>query len=200
MKIFLVRHGETDYGKKQYTTGHIDIPLNDTGKKEALATANFLKGKAISKIFSSSLIRAIGTANIIASELKLPVVEYDELIEHTSGKLDGVPLKEFFETLRKVGDFDKMIQESGGEPWQDYVDRVWRKFLEIVNENSGDESILIVTHGGVTRTIFGKIMNVPFPNAISQGNCCVNLVSYDHKRADKFHFLIELVNYTYHLE
>ena len=43
MKIFFVRHGETDYGKKHFTIGHIDITLNETGKKEAQATAIFLK-------------------------------------------------------------------------------------------------------------------------------------------------------------
>ena len=136
MKIYLVRHGETDYGKKHYTTGHIDIPLNETGKAGALATAKFLKDKNVTKIFSSSLSRASGTAEIIATELNLPVIEYDELMEHTSGKLDGVPLKDFFETLKKVGDFDKMVQDAEGEPWENYTKRVWNKFLEIIEENN----------------------------------------------------------------
>jgi len=198
MNIFLVRHGETDYGKKHFTTGHIDIPLNETGKKEAQATAKFLKGRDITKIFSSSLSRASGTAKIIASELNLPVVEYDELMEHTSGKLDGVSLKVFFETLKSVGDFDKMVLQAGGEPWEDYIKRVWNKFLEIVKENSDESNILIVTHGGVTRTISAEILGSPFLKTLSQGNCCINVVSYDKERTDNF--LIELLNYTYHLD
>ncbi len=198
MNIFLVRHGETDYGKKHFTTGHIDIPLNDTGKKEAQATAEFLKGKDITKIFSSSLSRASETAKIIASELSLQVVEYDELMEHTSGKLDGVSLKVFFDKLRSVGDFDKMVLDAGGEPWQDYMGRVWNKFLEIVNENSNESNILIVTHGGVTRTILSKIFDSPFLKALSQGNCCINVISYDKERENNF--LVELVNYNYHKE
>ena len=173
MKIFLIRHGETDYGKKGYTSGHKDIPLNDTGKKEALATAQFLKEKNITKIFTSSLSRASETARIISSDLNLPIEEYDELMEHTSGKLDGVPLKEFFETLERVGDFDKMVQEAGGEPWENYADRVWNKFLEIVKENSDESNILIVAHGGVNRTILTKIFDSPFLKALSQKSCCI---------------------------
>ena len=197
MKIFLVRHGETDYGKKHITTGHIDIPLNETGKKEAQATANFLKGRNIVKIFSSSLSRASETAKIIASELNLPIVEYDELMEHTSGKLDGVPLKVFFDKLKSVGDFEKMVLQAGGEPWNVFSERVWNKFLDIAKENKDEGDIVVVTHGGVTRTIISEIFGSPFLKALSQGNCCINVINFDKEKEAMFR--VELVNYTYHI-
>ena len=196
MKIFLVRHGETDYGKKHITSGHIDIPLNETGKKEAQATAKFLKGKNIVNIFSSSLSRASETAKIIALELDLPIVEYDELMEHTSGKLDGVPLKVYLDKLKSVGDFNKMVLQAGGEPSNVFTERVWNKFLDIMKENKADSNILIVTHGGVTRTIISEIFGSPNLKALSQGNCCINVISYDKEKENKFR--VELVNYTYH--
>ncbi len=198
MNIYLVRHGETDYGKKHFTTGHIDIPLNETGKKEAQATAKFLKGRNIVKIFSSSLSRASETAKIIASELDLPVIEYDELMEHTSGKLDGVAIKIFLDKLKSVGDFNKMVQQSGGERWDVFTERIWTKFLEIVNENEDESNILIVTHGGVTRTIFSEIFGSPFLKMLSQGNCCINIIRFDKVKEDKFR--VELVNYTDHIK
>ena len=199
MKIFLVRHGETDYGKKGYTTGHNDIPLNEIGKDEAKATAEFLKDKNISKIFSSSLSRASETAKIIALELDLPVEVYDELMEHTSGKLDGVALSLFFDTLKKVGDFEQMVLQAGGEPREEFKGRVWNKFLEILLENYDHENILIVTHGGVIRLILAEILESPFAR-ISQGNCCINIVEYDKERDDDFKFIIKLVNFTYHID
>lgn len=197
MNIFLVRHGETDYGKKHFTTGHIDIPLNKTGKKEAQAAAKFLKGRKIVKIFSSSLSRASETAKIIALELNLPIVEYDELMEHTSGKLDGVSLKVFFDKLKSVGDFEKMVLQAGGERSNVFTERVWNKFLDIMKENKDDGNILIVTHGGVTRTIISEIFGSPFLKALSQGNCCINIISYNEEKENKFR--VELVNYTYHI-
>jgi probable phosphoglycerate mutase len=197
MKIFLIRHGQTDYGKKQLTTGQVNVPLNDNGKEEARATAQFLKDKNITQIFSSSLSRASETAHIIASELNLSVVEYDELMEHTSGKLDGVPMTEFFETLKRVGDFEEMIVQAGGEPRDVFLKRIWTKFLEISTENEDKGNLVIVSHGVVLRTLISEIFNAPYLRNLSQGNCCVNILNYD-KEKEGF-FRVELLNHTFHI-
>lgn len=199
MIIYLIRHGTTDYGVKGYTTGHKDIPLNEIGKDEAQSTAEFLKDKGISKIFSSSLSRASETAKIIALKLGLPVAEYDELMERTAGKLDGVPFTEFYDTLKKVGNFEQMLLQAGGEPSEKFKERVWNKFLEIIQKNYDHENILIVTHGGVTRLILLEILESNLGAGISQGNCCINIIEYDKERDDGFIFLINLVNYTGHI-
>ncbi len=197
MKIYLVRHGETEYGKKRYTTGHIDIPLNETGKQEAAATGRFLKDKNITKIFSSSLSRASETAKIIASELNLSVVEYDELMEHTSGNLDGIPIEEFFEKMNSVGDFEKMIRKAGGESQEVFRKRVWDKLLDIAEENNSRGDVIIVTHGVVIGSILAKIFGVPLLRNLSQANCCINIIDYNEEREGLFG--VKLINHTYHL-
>lgn len=198
-KIYLIRHGTTNYGVKDYTTGHKDIPLNWIGKDQAQATAEYLKDKDISKIYSSSLSRASETAKIIALKLGLSVEEYDELMERSAGKLDGVPFTEFFDAFKKVGDFEKMMVQAGGEPSEKFKERVWTKFLEIIQHNSDHENILIVAHGGVTRLILLTILESNLGAGIYQGNCCINIIEYDNERDDKFDFIIALVNYTDHL-
>ena len=200
MKIYLIRHGTTDYGEKAYTTGHKDIPLNERGKDQARATAEFLKDKGISKIFSSSLSRARETAEIIALKLDLPVEEFDELMERTAGMLDGVPFTEFFATFKKIGDFEQMMLQAGGEPSEIFKERVWNKFLGIIQNNYDHENLLIVAHGGVTRSILLEILESNLGAGISQGNCCINIIDYDKEREDGFLFLINLVNYTDHIE
>jgi len=198
-KIFLIRHGTTEYGVKEYTTGHKDIPLNEVGKNQAQSTAEYLKDKGISQIFSSSLSRASETAQIIASELGLDVEEYDELMERSAGKLDGVPFTEFLDAFKKVGDFEQMMVQAGGEPSKKFKSRVWGKFLEIIQNNEDHENVLIVAHGGVTRLILLEILKSNLGAGIHQGNCCINIVEYDNERDDKFDFIISLVNYTDHL-
>ena len=198
-KIFLIRHGTTDYGVKEYTTGHKDIPLNGVGKNQAQATGKYLKDKGISKLFSSSLSRSSETAKIIASELGLHVEEYDELMERSAGKLDGVPFTEFFEAFKRVGDFEQMMVQAGGEPSKKFKSRVWSKFLEIIQNNEDHENVLIVAHGGVTRLILLEILESNLGAGIHQGNCCINIIEYDNERDDKFDFIISLVNYTDHL-
>ena len=198
-KIYLVRHGTTEYGVKGYTTGHKDIPLNEIGREQAHATAEYLKDKGISKIFSSSLSRASETAKIISSKLDLTVREYDEFMEHSAGNLDGVPFIKFYDTLKKVGDFEQMIVQAEGEPSIKFKERVWDKFLEIIQNNDDHENILIVTHGGVCRLILLTILESNLGAGFYQGNCCINIIEYDNERDDKFDFIIALVNYTDHL-
>lgn len=198
-KIYLVRHGTTEYGMKGYTTGHKDIPLNEIGREQAQSTAEYLKDKGITKIFSSSLSRASETAKIISLKLDLPVKEYDELMEQTAGNLDGVPFTEFYDTLKKVGDFEQMIVQAGGEPLIKFKERVWGKFLEIIQNNDDHENLLIVTHGGVCRLILLTILESNLGAGFYQGNCCINIIEYDNERDDKFDFIIALVNYTDHL-
>ena len=198
-KIYLVRHGTTEYGVKGYTTGHKDIPLNEIGREQAHATAEYLKDKGISKIFSSSLSRASETAKIISSKLDLTVREYDEFMEHSAGNLDGVPFIKFYDTLKKVGDFEQMIVQAEGEPSIEFKRRVWGKFLEIIQSNDDHENILIVTHGGVCRLILLTILESNLGAGFYQGNCCINIIEYDSERDDKFDFIIALVNYTDHL-
>jgi broad specificity phosphatase PhoE len=184
---------------KNYTTGHKDIPLNAIGKAQAKATAQFLKDMEIKKIFSSSLRRASETAKIIALELGLSVEEYDEFMEQSAGKLDGVPFTEFFEAFKRVGDFEQMMVQAGGEPSKKFRERVWTKFLEIIHINEDHENILIVAHGGVCRCILLRILESNLGAGIYQGNCCINIIEYDNEREDKFDFIIALVNYTDHL-
>jgi broad specificity phosphatase PhoE len=198
-KIYLVRHGSTEYNAIDYTTGHKDIPLNKIGREQARATAEYLKDKDISKIFSSSLSRASETAKIISLKLDLPVKEYDELMEQSAGDLDGVPFTKFLKTLKKVGEFEQMIVQAGGEPSKKFKKRAWGKFLEIIENNDDHKNILIVTHGGVCRIILLTILESNLGAGFYQGNCCINIIEYDNEREDKFDFIIALVNYTDHL-
>ncbi|MHA2036234.1 MAG: histidine phosphatase family protein [Promethearchaeota archaeon] len=198
-KIYLVRHGMTDHGVKNYTTGHKDIALNEIGKKQAQATAEYLEDKEISKIFASSLSRASETAKIIALKLGLSVEEHDEFMERSAGKLDGVPFTEFFDAFKKVGDFEQMMVQAGGEPSEKFKERVWSKFLEIIQNNEDHKNILIVAHGGVCQFLLLRILESNLGAGIYQGNCCINIIEYDNERDDKFDFIIALVNYTDHL-
>ena len=79
-----------------------------------------------------------------------------------------------------------MVLQAGGEPWDVFTERVWNKFLDIMKENKDDGNILIVTHGGVTRTIFSEIFESPYLKVLSQGNCCINVISYDKEEENKF--------------
>ncbi len=195
MKIFLVRHGETDHNKNRIIMGHLPSPLNDLGRDQASILAKELKFKGIQGIYSSDLVRATETAEIISSELDLPVTYTSNLREHTIGDLDGKGVSEVLDELNSLKEFDDLMIEHNGELTKDFMDRVWNGFRDIVKENKEKESILIVTHGGCIRSVIAKILQaseIVF-DKLKQENCCINIIEYTEKDGKEL-FSIKLVN------
>ena len=92
MKIIIVRHGQTEWNKKEIFRGRSDIPLDKIGLKQANAIAENLCHLNIKTIYSSPLKRALATAQAIGEKACLkPVVEND-LIDFDFGQWQGLTL------------------------------------------------------------------------------------------------------------
>src|SRR5512133_2376807 len=93
--VFLARHGQTDWNAAGRWQGHTDVPLNETGRAQARALAERLRGEGIAAIASSDLARARGTAEIVAAVLGLRVDLLDpDLRERRFGIFEGLTLRE----------------------------------------------------------------------------------------------------------
>lgn len=91
MKIYLVRHGETDWNKVKRWQGHTDIPLNETGIEQANALAQTIVNYSnISIIYASPLIRAYKTAEILNQALNVEIVVRERLKEVCLGVWEGM--------------------------------------------------------------------------------------------------------------
>ena len=66
-KLYLVRHGETDFNKTLRFQGQTDVPLNEKGKEQAQKMATYFRNIPLTAIYSSSLQRAYSTAEILGS-------------------------------------------------------------------------------------------------------------------------------------
>src|SRR5699024_12807412 len=84
-KIYLVRHGETDWNIKGIIQGQTNIPLNKTGERQARECGEHFKNKPIDAIVSSPLMRAKKTTQIINQTLNLPIIYEDRLKERYFG-------------------------------------------------------------------------------------------------------------------
>ena len=180
--------------------GQKDIPLNEKGVKQAEKLAKYMKDKGVTAIYSSDLSRASKTAEIIAEELKLPVIEVSDFKEHTLGNLDGTEWTEEFEVMT-TEEFEEVMYKEGAENLEVFYDRVWSKFLQITENHPKDENLLLVMHGGCTRVIIMRILNASDDlfASLRQNNACVNIITYKEKRK-RFKFIIEKINECHHLE
>lgn len=155
--FYIVRHGETDWNVKGLLQGHLGADLNKNGQKQAKKLANKLKNIHFDAIFSSDLIRAKQTAEIIALERKLAVEATKLLRERTFGPFEGKPyasLKEFDKTLDRLTDEEKRTHKA--HPDMESDEELVGRFITFLREVAigyEGKNILVVTHGGMMRTI-----------------------------------------------
>lgn len=149
MKIYVVRHGQTELNKKGIFNGQIDESLSSEGIEQAKKAKSSLPSN-IKHIYSSSLKRTRETAEILNSELHIPISFHDELREVNAGSINGQPFEGELEIKHKSLQYD--WRPHGGESVEDVKNRL----LKILNEirlNKKDGEILIVAHGGIIRLL-----------------------------------------------
>ncbi len=159
MKIYIVRHGETDLNKEKKLMGQrMNNGLNSNGINQANEFAKDISEENFDVIFTSPLKRAYQTAQIIADKIKVPILERNEILERDFGSFSG---KTWEEMKIKSGldnvDFQKkdLIQEydyrpHGGESVEDVKNR-FLKFIDELRKNYSDKKILIIAHGGILK-------------------------------------------------
>jgi len=88
-RLILIRHGQTEYNLKGLSQGLIDIPLNETGERQADDLVSFLSPYRVSKIYSSPSSRAISTAEPLSKALSIEIAIESDLTEMDQGDYDG---------------------------------------------------------------------------------------------------------------
>ncbi|SRR6266568_1760666 len=154
MKIYLIRHGLTPLNKAKKVNGEVDEPLAPEGIEQAKAIVSVFP-KSVTHIYSSPLLRAKQTTEIINSELNLPVTVSDELTEIRMGSLAGKSWKEIdggLELKKKHRTVQFDYRPYGGESVVDVKKRLL-PFFKKINSKHGNHEALIVTHGGMIRLI-----------------------------------------------
>lgn len=154
MKLYLVRHGQTDFNKNKLPQGQeIDVPLNETGIQQAQEAAEFLP-EDIDLIISSPLKCAAQTAEILKRKLNKRIEFNDDIKELRYGDLAGKPWPEI-EALTGDADVRQKDRDNAfdyrkfnGESAADLSRRV-AKFVAEIREKYADMTVLVATHGGV---------------------------------------------------
>jgi alpha-ribazole phosphatase len=166
MKLFLIRHGETDWNLKGKIQGSSDIELNDTGIKQAEELSNKVLEESykFSKIYSSSQRRAVNTAEILRRVINVDYISIEGLEEINLGEWEGLSwaeVKEKYPTGYEEWYINRRYTKPPkGESYQEMLQRVLTAIRKIINENYDD--VVIVTHSAVIMCIQCYITNTPF--------------------------------------
>lgn len=140
--VYIIRHGQTDANLKKLAVGYLDIPLNETGVKQAEQLSKGLADRHIPIIYASPLSRAQATASIIAQKTHSTIITDDLLKERNLGKAEGIPKKELDNFLKEHPDAEAESLESQSK-------RI-AKFVSLHAE-FGIHQLYIVAHGGIIR-------------------------------------------------
>jgi alpha-ribazole phosphatase len=158
MKLFLTRHGQTDWNIARRFQGHSNTPLNEVGRKQAAALADRMSAQKIDAIYSSDLQRAMETANTIVQMSGCnPDLHLDlRLREINFGDWEGLTYNEIKEKypevlLARENDIYKNAPPNG-EALEQLCARV-QSMLDELYANHKDQTVLIVTHGGVSQIL-----------------------------------------------
>lgn len=149
MKIYVIRHGQTELNVKGLINGQIGDALTPEGVKQAKTAAKSLP-KTIKHLYVSPLNRAKQTAKILNEELNVPMTFHDELKEVNFGGLQGTPYLDEYKEKHMALKYD---WGPSGENVEQVKARVL-KILEQIKEESGDEEALIVAHGGIVYLLY----------------------------------------------
>lgn len=148
MKIYVIRHGQTEFNVKNITNGQSDDVLTPEGIEQAKNAAKTIP-KTIKHIYASSLSRAKQTAEMLNAELHVPITLHDELREVNFGELQGKPYLDEYKEKHRMLTYD---WRPSGENLEDVKSRVLT-ILEKIKAESSDEEALIVAHGGIIRLL-----------------------------------------------
>ena len=191
-RICFIRHGETDWNVDKRIQGQIDIPLNETGRAQALAMAFNAAHHNFDAVYSSDLMRARDTAGMLAARHGLDIRILPPLRERHFGIFQGLTAAEgkvrqpeaHARYLARDPDYDF----DTGESMHNLAKRVEAAVQEMTKHHAG-HTIAAVTHGGVLDILYristGKPLNTPRDFNIP--NCALNWFRFDGHGVDGWH-------------
>lgn len=187
MKIYMIRHGETDWNKERKLQGQIDIPLNAFGRHLAEETRPALEEIEFDLVITSPLRRAKETALIVLGDRQIPLIEDSRIREMGFGEFEGLHCKgENYDIPDPnfhyfYDDPEKYLPPKGGESFQDVSCRLQAFLKELFsNKELEDKTILISTHGAALCGLLQLMKERPLREFWGNGvhkNCAVTMAT-----------------------
>ena len=182
MKLYIIRHGQTDWNVEGKIQGRQDIPLNDMGRRQARALADGMKSRPVASVYSSPQKRAMETAETLARAQGMAVIPVPELAEIGYGDWEGRTASDILAKERKLYEewwqHPATVAPPGGETLNQVDVRCKKAWERIKGEMKGDTAV--VAHGGtLAHFIVHLLEGQPDAAEILVGNASITTIEYD---------------------
>lgn len=187
MKIYIIRHGETDWNKVRRLQGRSDIPLNEEGRRLARITGEALSSVNFRCIYISPLRRAKETAMLVKGDRQIDVIEDERLQEISFGIYEGhccakdnyeIPDPDFMNFFTQP---DQYHPPEGAESIEELCARTTDFLQELVHttQYGAEDAILLSTHGAALRGLLSSVEKTDIAHFWQGGvhkNCAVTIL------------------------
>lgn len=176
MKLYVVRHGQTEWNLENRVQGTTNIELTELGREEAYKLQPLVKEINVDVVISSPLIRARETAEILIDN-ELPVFVDERLTERNWSGNEG----KFIDEVDRINcwDIGLNIDDNNIEKIQDFILRI-SEFIEEIKITYSKKKVLIVTHSAVLRVIHYLMGQIPEDGNLSRMNIPnLRILEYD---------------------
>ncbi len=180
--LYVVRHGATDWNRDGRIQGHLDPPLNATGRRQARLTAQYLTAVQATALYSSDLRRAYDTAQIIGQMVGLPVIPHAGLREMHFGTWQGLTVAQIrardpeVYAARRANPYD--VPPPEGESWRQFFTRVVQTVEDILRKTEA-ERLILVTHSGVCTVLGLHAQGLGYrgKRTFGNANCAIHILA-----------------------
>lgn len=203
-RIYLVRHGATEWNQTHRFQGRSDVPLSDDGRKQVQATAVALKDTPFAAIYTSPLSRARDTAlSIKAYHPDIPLIEEDGFIEMELGDFDGMESRtwatEYTDFMKAWGANPGGIRMPGpgGECLEEVQTRAMKALDALLQNHPPDSTLVICSHNFVILSILCEASGISLDEfrKLKQNTAAYSVIC---RREDRY--TTEIMNEHAHLD
>ncbi|WP_276260237.1 histidine phosphatase family protein [Haloglomus litoreum] len=188
----VVRHGQTDWNSEGRMQGWAPVPLNERGREQAVAAGEYLAGEYdVDRAVCSDLLRTRETAARLCDPLGLDPagerVEYTRAWrERDLGVYQGLTYADIYERFPEFGLGEAAVRAAsetpeGGESLLALRERVLTGWADLLDAADGDETVLVVTHGGPIHLLLGHVKALDVREAFlehSMANCGITVLEH----------------------
>lgn len=200
-RIYLVRHGVTEWNRMFRYQGATDVPLSPEGEDQADRVGMRLSQLNVERIISSPLQRSMATARRIADRVGVKHIDsWDDLREVNFGDWEGLTIREIiarfgedvFDSWRRA---QTNVTATNGEDAGGVYDRAGRAAQAL--SGLSEKITVVVSHGAIFRTLMLHFIDIPKSNVfwkMRMDNCSISAVEFDSKGRRSVRFFNDTVH------